>query len=468
MAPSFTQIARARQLHEPQLFKDPNVLGVGSGYKLRDGQATDTPALLIYVTTKVPKGRLPASRYVPPKLTVYNALEGKDQEITTDVIETGPMFALAYTGRYRPAPGGVSVGHAQTTAGTLGGYVQDQESGDLLILSNNHVLANQNNCQAGDPIFQQGPLDGGQEPIATLLRWVPLDFSSNGSNLVDAAVAKPLSEGFADLAILSLGPGPNALASAALGMAVQKCGRTTERTVGGKITCLDASFRVDYAYGGTRRAAFRDLMVISSAGRFSQPGDSGSFIVTDEIDPKLTGLLFAGNASGSFSLANHIQPVFSALRVGLVCAPAEIIRGTPWESRLDDLRALRDQVLKQLPEGQRYLLLLQRHNAELWRILVTHSDLRKSIADLAIPLLDGFYSSRRQDRVFDEAFFAQARALLEQMRPLSSLSLEKTLIWLQNDIRRYEGKTVVDMIKELKKPSLTPPQAGKPDRHPHK
>ena len=467
MAQSFTQIALARQLHEGQLFKDPNVLGIGSGYKLRDGQTTDVPALLIYVTTKVPKDRLPASRYVPPKLTIYNALEGKDQEVVTDVIETGPLFALAYTGRYRPAPGGVSVGHAQTTAGTLGGYVQDQESGELLILSNNHVLANQNNCQAGDPIFQQGPLDGGQEPIATLLRWVPLDFSLSGSNQVDAAVARPVSEGIADLSILNLGPGPNALAPAALGMAVQKCGRTTERTVGGKITCLDASFRVDYAYGGTRRAAFRDLIVISSTDRFSQPGDSGSFIITHEADPKLTGLLFAGNASGSFSLANHIQPVFSALRVALVSAPSEIIRGTSWQSRLNDLRALRDQVLKQLPEGQKYLLLLQRHNAELWRILATRPDLRRGIADLVVPLLDEFFASQ-QTHFFDQEFFGQARALLDQMRPLASLSLQKTLAWTQRELVRYENKTVADMIKELKKPSLTPPQVGKPDRRPGK
>jgi hypothetical protein len=467
MAPSFTQIALARQLHEAQLFKDPNVLGIGSGYKLSNGQATDTPALLIYVTTKVPKGRLPESRYIPPKLTVYNALEGKDQEIVTDVIETGPLFALSYTGRYRPAPGGVSIGHPQTTAGTLGGYVQDQESGELLILSNNHVLANQNQCQAGDPIFQQGPLDGGQEPIATLLRWVPLDFSPTGSNLVDAAVARPIVDDTIDLSILNLGPGPNALAPAVLGMSVQKCGRTTERTIGGRITCLDAAFRVDYAYGGTRRAAFRDLIVISSAERFSQPGDSGSFIITDEPDPRLTGLLFAGNASGSFSLANHIQPVFSALRVALVSAPSEIIRGTSWQSRMNDLRALRDQVLKQLPEGQRYLLLLQRHNSELWRLFATHPDLRKSIADLAVPLLDEFFASQ-QTRIFDQAFFGQARALLEQMHPLASLSLQKTLAWARKELGRYENKTVADMIKELKKPSLTPPQAGKPDRRPSK
>ena len=464
MAQSFTHIAMARRIYEAQLFKDPNVVGLGSGYKTRGGYTTDEPALLIYVISKIPAPKLPASRWLPPKLVVYNPLTGRDQEIITDVVETGPVFALSYTGRYRPAPGGVSIGHCAATAGTLGGCVLDRRTGELLILSNNHILANQNNCREGDLILQQGPLDGGteQDVIATLLRWVPLDFTPSGNNIVDAAVARPLDHSLVDLAILGLGPGPSAATAAKIGMSVQKCGRTTERTTGATITCVDASFWVDYGYAGTRRACFRDVLVIQGPERFSQPGDSGSFIVTDGADPEVTGLLFAANASGTFSLANHIQHIFNLLDVGLVCAPSQVVQETPWQNRLDDLRTLRDQVLGRLQEGQKYLLLLERHNAEIWRILAGHPDLRRTAADLAIPFLDALCASDHpQDRVFSRAYFDEMRALLDRMQPLAGLSLQKTISWLRGELWRYEDRTILQILMELKNPSLPTPQAAR-------
>lgn len=459
MAQSLAEIARIKQLYESSLFRDPNIVGLASGYKTIGGVATEEPALIVYVIAKVPPSKLAASRLMPSRITLYNSITGRDEEVVTDVVETGPVFALSYTGRYRPAPGGVSVGHAATTAGTLGGYVLDRRTGELLLLSNNHVLANQNRCQEGDPILQQGPLDGGTDgdAIATLCRWVPLDFAANGSNLVDAAVARPVSPDVAELAVLSLGPGPSATAAAQIGMAVQKCGRTTERTTGGRIAAVDATFRVDYSYTGAQTATFRDVIVISGPERFCQPGDSGSFLLTDEPDPKLTGLLFAGNASGTFSLANHIHHVFNLLDVELVCAPTEVVRETSWEARLDDLRALRDQVLSRLREGKRYLLLLERHNAEIWRILRAHPELKSLAAELAVPLLNALYATDESPAVvFDKTFFVQARTLLEQMRAHASVSLQNTLLWLEGELWRYEDKTIAQMLQELKTPAALP------------
>src|SRR3989449_10313618 len=81
------------------------------------------------------------------------------------------------TRRIRPAPGGVSIGHIQITAGTLG--VLARPNGRPVILSNNHVLANQNAGRVGDPILQPGPADGGrlQATIARLLDFVPIPFT---------------------------------------------------------------------------------------------------------------------------------------------------------------------------------------------------------------------------------------------------------------------------------------------------
>src|SRR5262249_27159115 len=43
----------------------------------------------------------------------------------------------------RPLRIGASIGHHLVTAGTLGGFIRDRNGGALLILSNNHVLANE-------------------------------------------------------------------------------------------------------------------------------------------------------------------------------------------------------------------------------------------------------------------------------------------------------------------------------------
>ena len=82
--------------------------------------------------------------------------------------EVGEIFApppgdiktdIDRTKYIRPAPGGVSIGHKDITAGTLGMLVQDKETGEILILSNNHILANSNDAKIGDRIMQPGPHD---------------------------------------------------------------------------------------------------------------------------------------------------------------------------------------------------------------------------------------------------------------------------------------------------------------------
>ena len=105
---------------------------------------------------------------------------------------------LAYVGRVvkRAVPGlqdenrplriGCSVGHFRITAGTLGCIVRNSK-GDMLILSNNHVLADENRARKGDAILQPGDLDGGKRPgsvVAKLKTFTSL--KKRGVNLVDS------------------------------------------------------------------------------------------------------------------------------------------------------------------------------------------------------------------------------------------------------------------------------------------
>ena len=64
----------------------------------------------------------------------------------------------------RPLRIGASIGHFKITAGTLGAFVRSRDDGSVLILSNNHVLANENKAKKGDHILQPGDFDGGQDP----------------------------------------------------------------------------------------------------------------------------------------------------------------------------------------------------------------------------------------------------------------------------------------------------------------
>jgi len=132
-----------------------NVVGVGVGYKQVGDNTTGQPAFIIYVEKKLPAPDLPRSHIVPKQV------DGLD----TDVVEIGVVKMLGVrTSRERPCQPGVSIGHYRSTAGTLGAVVRDRATGKLMILSNNHVLANGSSIQevrarVGDPILQPGGCD---------------------------------------------------------------------------------------------------------------------------------------------------------------------------------------------------------------------------------------------------------------------------------------------------------------------
>ncbi len=230
--------------------------------------------------------------------------------------------------RLRPLQIGQSVGHHRITAGTLGAFVRaaGQPQAPLMMLSNNHVLANENRARRGDAIVQPGPLDDGTRPadtVAQLERFVRL---KRQGNLVDAAVAT-LAEGMeARLrALRGLGGSLRGVATPELldeGLAVMKVGRTTGATRG-RVTAFELDdVVVAFTIGNI---AFDDQIEIEGAGDagFSDGGDSGSLIV--DAQRRAVGLLFAGSDVGGrngrgLTYANPVGAVLSALKVELALA----------------------------------------------------------------------------------------------------------------------------------------------------
>ena len=309
-----------------------NVVATGVGYKMVDGKLTDTPSIICSVVNKVAASSLSSRDLIPAEIG----------GVPTDVVATGIIRAFqAPTDRFRPAPGGVSVGHKDITAGTLGCWVR--RNGEWMILSNNHVLANINAAKIGDAILQPGSYDGGKNPddqIATLedfvtitLQELPSDCDIAGNivallnalsgvvgsdtrlkavriraieNIVDAAIARPLRQEDVNPEILNIGA-IERTATAVLGMPLKKSGRTTGYTEG-QVTQVDVTANV--GYGDNRTALFTDQIM---AGAMSQPGDSGSAVLNN--NDELVGLLFAG--SDTTTIINRIENVFSALNLTL-------------------------------------------------------------------------------------------------------------------------------------------------------
>ena len=290
-------VAKVLEKKRKELFKKAHVVGVGIGEKVTGGLPTGRMSLKVYVEKKLAKHKLSKHNLIPKSVA----------GVETDVEEVGKIKSLAYTGRMRPALGGVSIGHVKITAGTLGCLVRDKKTRGKLILSNNHVLANSNAAKKGDKIIQPGAVDGGKLPkdlIGRLDRWVNIDFSEVG-NWVDCAAASPTSAASVKPEIISIGA-PKGVTKARIGTVVQKTGRTTEFTMG-KVKDVSMTVKVNY---GRKTALFHNQILTTA---MSQGGDSGS-LVLDQAK-RAVGLLFAG--SDTVTLCNPIQEVFKRLGVGL-------------------------------------------------------------------------------------------------------------------------------------------------------
>jgi hypothetical protein len=168
----FNQLLDAQKQFQLQLLAKAGVVGVAVGYRDVKGQPTDELVLVALVEQKKPKDMLTPEDLVPEEI----------QGAKTDVMEIGIVRAqnISPRDKWRPMlPGGISIGHYKVTAGTLGVMVKDRTTGDRLILSNNHVLANSNDAFIGDPIIQPGAVDKGQLPadiVGRLERFVPLRY----------------------------------------------------------------------------------------------------------------------------------------------------------------------------------------------------------------------------------------------------------------------------------------------------
>jgi hypothetical protein len=196
--------------------------------------------------------------------------------------------------------------------------VRPRGGGPLAVLSNNHVLANENRVRRGDAILPPGGHDQEAEPddtVATLADFVKL--KRTGANAVDAAVATLAADIQAEAAKLTGLGRLNGVGDVFLdeGTRVAKLGRTR-----GRVTAFELdNVTVEFETGVLR---FDNQIEIEAEGDrpFSAGGDSGSLIVG--ADRRAVALLFAGSDQGGtngqgLTYANPIHTVLDKLKIEL-------------------------------------------------------------------------------------------------------------------------------------------------------
>jgi hypothetical protein len=318
-SPQARAVMAVQDRYTDNLLAHPEVVGTATGLT-EDGK----PAIVVMtkseMTAKTDIKIESLKKGVAP-LGIPAAIE----DLPVVVMVTGEIKALKSGGsfdptlRHRPAPNGVSLGHPDITAGTLGCLVT--KTSTIYILSNNHVMANSNNADIGDNILQPGPFDGGVDPddrIADLSDFVIIKFDGS-DNVVDAAIADVVNDadvtGETDPNAGSYGKPRSTTVSASVNMNVQKYGRTTKHT-NGKVQAINATVNVNY---GEESGVARFVnQIVIGGGNFSAGGDSGSLIVArgGSNDRKPVGLLFAGSSSST--IANPINAVLSAFSITVV------------------------------------------------------------------------------------------------------------------------------------------------------
>lgn len=310
--PQVQAVMAVQNRHAPGFMDLPGVVGTATGLT-DDGR----PAILVFTKTAPGEGMIPDSLEGVPVVTrVTGAIfameppSGKGKKPSAPSVNPAGYFT-------RPVPIGVSTGNAgECSAGTIGARVKDG-SGNVYALSNNHVYALENNPST-DRVLQPGLYDtqcieysDRDQQIGTLSQYERIIFSTSANNTIDAAIAlSSLSNIGNSTPANGYGIPKSATVSAALGLSVQKYGRTTSLTKG-TITGINATVNVSYSSGTAR---FVDQIIVQSTRPFIKAGDSGSLLVTDP-DKNPVGLLFAGNYTGTYAVANPIDLVLNRFGV---------------------------------------------------------------------------------------------------------------------------------------------------------
>jgi endonuclease G len=326
--------AAVRQVAREYL-RDPNINSVGIGYATKAGRRTRRLALQFTVGRKLAPEQLEEARTRPiPRSITANGITF-DTDVVERDFERQPTAVEEITKAERkrrldPMMPGISIGHVDSTAGTLGCLVREIATGETRMLSNWHVLhgiTNSHPPQLGDQIVQPGPYDDNRVAQNVCGRLVRSFLGLAGDCAIASITGRDAVETIADLDVPVRSVG-----DAELGDRVVKSGRTTAVTYG-LVTRVHTITRLSYGtlgeqlIGGFEIGPDEDNPAASN--EISMGGDSGSawMAVTGSGAARdmIVGLHFAGETvePAEYAVAAYASSVFEKLEIAPLEPPAE-------------------------------------------------------------------------------------------------------------------------------------------------
>ncbi|CAG7839608.1 hypothetical protein Z959_12890 [Clostridium novyi B str. ATCC 27606] len=298
---NFSQTISSICNNEADYFLDKlNVVGVGRGYKIKNGFKTCQECIIVFVCKKLPSYCLCQNDLIP---TLYKG-------IPTDVVESGNFRFQSLTGRVRPAPGGYSIGSTviRNTA-SIGCLVRDSKG--EYILTCNHAIINEI-LEEGANVMQPSLEDNGRAPediIGKVYKFIKLGKSNaflKIVNYVDVALISISNRSFITPIIYYVGI-PIGHGQAYLNQNVIKVGRTTEETIG-QVTALDVTIKIPF---GEKNFKFAEQIITT---KMTEYGDSGSVLLNE--NKEVLGLTVGG--TDSLSVYSRIDTILRFLNVNIV------------------------------------------------------------------------------------------------------------------------------------------------------
>lgn len=313
-----------------ELMQYPGVRGVSIGSKEVGGELTAQLAIQVLVTTKRPLEQLAPEEVIPSEI----------DGIRTDVVEEGEQYLLQAceqvddTSKSRPLQGGVQLQPLRSIMpggiGTLGCLVRDTMTNGVVMLSNAHVLGDEESHTGdtvGQPIMCSIASACLSDPVGKVLRF-------KKSAHVDGAIAS-IDEGIghdpnvAQIKDIGTVAGSRYLTDSEIRdnavngspVRVQKRGRTTGHTFGVIVGWQQHPVEIKLPRSGRVYNVMQDTLRIkvrSPSECFAAGGDSGSVVLDN--DRKVVGLLFSATAKGDYARASPIQFVENELAISILTA----------------------------------------------------------------------------------------------------------------------------------------------------
>ncbi|MGL5245611.1 MAG: trypsin-like serine protease [Sarcina sp.] len=295
-------------IYDRFFLKKENVIAIGLGEKTIKNIGTSEPCLKIFVEKKIPLNELSKNDLLPKDFL----------GVKIDVVESGKIHSLSpsdtinnsnnfvnnkFRTRLRPIEAGCDISlYKDKNSATLGAIVFDNKTNNPYILSNHHVLVNEDDPKKILSVVQPSVHYGGSSNfniIAMGTRYVPIKTSA--PNLVDCAASKILAHVEYIKGIYKIGE-ISGTTDAEVKQIVRKVGAETQYTVG-KVTATNVSCQ-RFSKKGIKEY-FTNQIAVTQMSDF---GDSGSVYVNAKN--KVVGLGFAKS-----DLATFLNPISHVLKL---------------------------------------------------------------------------------------------------------------------------------------------------------